>query len=35
MDGSERGRDLNFLCHDLEIPLWVETRSRHEIDVAT
>ena len=28
MGGSGGGRDL-------EIPLWAETRSRHEIDVAT
>ena len=24
-----------FWCRDLGIPLWAETRSRHEIDVAT
>ena len=35
MSGSGGGRDLDFLCRDLEIPLWVEKRSRHEIDVAT
>ena len=35
MGGSGRGRDLDFLCRDLEIPLWAETRSRHEIDVTT
>ena len=35
MSGGGGGRDLEFWCRDLEIPLWVETRSRHEIDVAT
>ena len=35
MGGSEGGRDLDFLCRDLEIPLWAEMRSRHEIDVVT
>ena len=35
MGGSRGGRDLDFWCRDLEIPLWAETRSRHEIDVAT
>ena len=35
MSGSGEGRDLEFWCHDLKIPLWAETRSRHEIDVAT
>ena len=36
MGGSGGGRDLNFWCRNLEIPLWAgKTRSRHEIDVAT
>ena len=34
--GWQWGRSRpGFWCRDLEIPLWVETRSRHEIDVAT
>ena len=34
--GWQCGRSQpGFRCRDLEIPLWVETRSRHEIDVAT
>ena len=35
MGGSGGGRDLDFWCRGLEIPLWAEKRSRHEIDVAT
>ena len=35
MGGSGGGHDLDFWRHDLDIPLWAETRSRHEIDVAT
>ena len=35
MGGSGGGRDLDFWRRDLEIPLWAETRPRHEIDVAT
>ena len=35
MGGSGGGRDLDFWCRDLEIPLWAEMRSQHEIDVAT
>ena len=35
MGGSGGGGDLDFWCRDLEIPLLAETRSRHEIDVAT
>ena len=35
MGGIREGRDLDFWCRDLEIPLWTEMRSRHEIDVAT
>ena len=34
--GRQWGRSRHgFWCRDLEIPLWAETRSRHEIDVAT
>ena len=34
--GRQCGRSRHgFRCRDLEIPLWAETRSRHEIDVAT
>ena len=33
---GNRGRSRpGFWCRDLEILLWAETRSRHEIDVAT
>ena len=35
MGGSVGGHDLDFWCRDLEISLWAEMRSRHEIDVAT
>ena len=32
--GRQWGRSRHgFWCRDLEIPLWAETRSRHEIDV--
>ena len=31
MGGSGGGRDLEFWRRDLEIPLWVETRSRHRL----
>ena len=31
----ERGRDKDFWRRDLKIPLWAETRSRHEIDATT
>ena len=35
MGGNGGGQDLDFLCCNLEIPLWEEKMSRHEIDVAT
>ena len=35
MGGSGGGRDLDLWRRDLEIPLWAETMSRHEVDVAT
>ena len=35
MGSSKGGRDMDFWCRDLESPLWAETVSRHEIDVAT
>ena len=31
MGGRGGGRDLDFWRHDLEIPLWAETRSRHRL----
>ena len=35
MSGSGKGRDLEVWCRDLKITLWVEMRSRNEINVAT
>ena len=35
MGGSVGGHDMDFWSRDLEGPLWAETVSRHEIDVAT
>ena len=35
MGGSGGGRDLDFGIVTWKIPLWAETKSRHELDVAT